>query len=514
MLWAALASGCATSGGAAAVAPAPGPAAAAGPADVYIAAAPAAPPPPSLPQFLGLDLIAGCAQKTRTEVHNTVHRLFPILSTALPDPAGPPAPIPLSSPENLDSPSPAVAAAAKIKQEEDQAQQKIVALNYLATVGCGGCYPEVEQALLAAMDDCTEDVRFAAVKAVKEAAGQPCTFCKSGACCSPAVRKKLIELSEQTDDDCCPGEPSARVRRLARIALTYCGSNGIVPLPQIEGPTPAEAWETLPPPSAAQNLTAPAAVPPVAEPVATTTDRTHTEPVDANVDELVARWYADVDPALPMSEKKRLLQAFLAEHFRRQSEQAALQHAARQEFEFHQNIQQAFAETTSSADEARKPRSIVTAAHRPGEEAVISPIRHAARILTASSPQSQPDTVPASIRVTWEEIRLPGNRQNRDADVLMMTETWRLLHGRKPDPNVKVDRSRMSIKTRNDVALTDVANAQLRNILTTLPIGECSPVIVSSDHLYLIRVLNRRSINNDHGSPSEPLDLTDGNSNP
>ena len=58
---------------------------------------------------------------------------------------------------NLESPNPAIKKAAEIKAEEDLAPQKIKALKYLATVGCG-CYPGVKEALMAATDDCTEVV--------------------------------------------------------------------------------------------------------------------------------------------------------------------------------------------------------------------------------------------------------------------------------------------------------------------------------------------------------------------
>jgi len=64
-------------------------------------------------------------------------------------------------------------AAAEIKAEEDAAPQKIKALRYLATIGCAGCYPGVEEGLLAALDDCTESVRYEAVKALRRHGGQP-----------------------------------------------------------------------------------------------------------------------------------------------------------------------------------------------------------------------------------------------------------------------------------------------------------------------------------------------------
>ena len=56
----------------------------------------------------------------------------------------------IADPKNLQSSNPAVAAAAGAKADEDQAAQKIKAIRYLATLGCAGCYPDVEDALLAA----------------------------------------------------------------------------------------------------------------------------------------------------------------------------------------------------------------------------------------------------------------------------------------------------------------------------------------------------------------------------
>jgi hypothetical protein len=74
------------------------------------------------------------------------------------------------SPANLESQNPALKAAAKVKSEEDLAPQKIKAIKYLATIGCG-CYPGVREALLAALDDCTESVRYEAAIAFCQAAG-------------------------------------------------------------------------------------------------------------------------------------------------------------------------------------------------------------------------------------------------------------------------------------------------------------------------------------------------------
>ena len=74
----------------------------------------------------------------------------------------------IADPANLDPKMPkSIQTAAKIKQQEDLAPQKIKAIKYLATVGCG-CYQKmgVREALLESLDDCTEDVRYEAAKAL------------------------------------------------------------------------------------------------------------------------------------------------------------------------------------------------------------------------------------------------------------------------------------------------------------------------------------------------------------
>lgn len=72
----------------------------------------------------------------------------------------------IADPANLASKNPAIKKAAEIKAEEDLAKQKIKAIKYLAEIGCGGCYPGVAEALAASLDDCTEAVRYEAVKAI------------------------------------------------------------------------------------------------------------------------------------------------------------------------------------------------------------------------------------------------------------------------------------------------------------------------------------------------------------
>ena len=127
----------------------------------------------------------------------------------------------IADPENFESPNPAIKAAAKIKAEEDLAPQKIKAIKYLATVGCG-CYTGVRDALLAALEDCTEEVRYQAAIALCQAAGNPCKNCDKTGCCNAEVMNKLNEMAHGQDAKGCFVESSARVRAAATNALNAC----------------------------------------------------------------------------------------------------------------------------------------------------------------------------------------------------------------------------------------------------------------------------------------------------
>jgi hypothetical protein len=135
----------------------------------------------------------------------------------------------IADPANLESEVPAIKKAAEIKQAEDAKQQKIKAVRYLAeSAGCG-CYDEegeVTDALVAALDDCTEEVRFATVKALLARAESqkkngPCSRC-SGGCCNQKLIDKLSSLVYDLDDKGCRVEPSERVRTTAKAVLQIC----------------------------------------------------------------------------------------------------------------------------------------------------------------------------------------------------------------------------------------------------------------------------------------------------
>ncbi len=175
----------------------------------------------SLPEFLGLPGIAkgagGILQRLGSRLLSGLD-----LTGRFPGLQPQPPVLPITDPANLEEGAPpAVQAAAEIKQEEDAAPQKIMAIRYLATLGCGGCYEKVEDALLEGLSDCTEEVRYEAVKALQCKPECGCKYCSSPSCCSTKVRKRLLELTT------CEKEPSARIRRIARLALACCNTKPI-----------------------------------------------------------------------------------------------------------------------------------------------------------------------------------------------------------------------------------------------------------------------------------------------
>jgi hypothetical protein len=172
-------------------------------------------PKQTLPEFLGLthvlETVGGCL----TNIRNRLGAIWPGLE------AKPPV-LAITDPANLQSDNPAVAEAAAVKAEEDAAAQKAKAIEYLASIGCAGCYPGIEDALLAALDDCTEEVRFAAANGLRASAAEPCKNCRTSACCGPKIREKLEKMAYDQDANGCYVEPSDRVRRVARLALCNC----------------------------------------------------------------------------------------------------------------------------------------------------------------------------------------------------------------------------------------------------------------------------------------------------
>ena len=126
---------------------------------------------------------------------------------------------------NLESPVAAIKKAAEIKAAEDLKPQKIKAIKYLAEIGCG-CYDKdgsITDALIAASDDCTPDVRKTVVEQIhKAASGTCCSKCGETCCCNEKMVKRLAEMAYLRDESGCYVEPNAEVRAAAVKALIAC----------------------------------------------------------------------------------------------------------------------------------------------------------------------------------------------------------------------------------------------------------------------------------------------------
>jgi hypothetical protein len=206
-------------------------------ATTVVAVASPAPPTTTLPQFLGLNGLFGGIRTIGQRIRNRLGARFPGLESTPPVLA-------ITDPANMGpDASPAVKAAAEAKAEEDQAPQKAKAIRYLASLGCGRCYPDTEDALLAALEDCNELIRYETVQGLRKSAGDACQCCRENSCCSPKLMEKLYEMAYEMDATGCYVEPSARVRRNARLVIRGCGGylTGGAPVAPQEGPSsPAE----------------------------------------------------------------------------------------------------------------------------------------------------------------------------------------------------------------------------------------------------------------------------------
>jgi len=198
------------------------PAAAVAPAAI----APAA--PPTLWSFLGIPQGVKKVQGALTNRRGNLPKTEPKAALKA-----------LNDPANLVAENKAIKKAAEVKVAEDLKPQKIKAIKYLTSIGCG-CYDkdeEITKALIASAEDCTEDVRLATMQAIQTAAADKCcSNCGQVCCCNEKMLKKLAEIAYERDSAGCYKEPSKRVRDAATLALKTCCPNGEPPCIEPEDP--------------------------------------------------------------------------------------------------------------------------------------------------------------------------------------------------------------------------------------------------------------------------------------
>jgi hypothetical protein len=143
----------------------------------------------------------------------------------------------LADPALADVDNAAIKKAQQIKAEEELAPQKIKAIKYLATLGCGKCYKGVDEAFLESLKDCTEAVRYETVMALQSIPNQECPMCDND-CCTEAITEELAKIAYERDPDHpdCWYEPSARIREAAAAAINVCCPNrGAIPMADTAG---------------------------------------------------------------------------------------------------------------------------------------------------------------------------------------------------------------------------------------------------------------------------------------
>jgi len=497
----------------------------------------------SIWDVLGIPEIARAFRNLGAGLFQLGARMFPSLATANPQ-NEPGAPLlPVNSPANMNSSSPAIQSAAKIKADEDQAAQKIKAINYLATIGCGGCYPGVEEAFLASLDDCTESVRYAAVNALKETAGNPCVYCSHKSCCSPKIRQKLMEMTMEGDCLECAGEPSARVRRVARIALFNCGCKDLNAVPDpissdIEGPTKTSAIQTIPTTPAPgtraalashQQMTAAAeTAPPVLN--------------EADVQKLAAEWLADLDPELPLHEKRDLIRRKMRNYLQTQNEREILLGDLMHELQV-QNQLQTVRVTPASAS-TPEPTAIPPEVAEVIQKAALPdfPLGHARAVIrqplqsqgesgpppfpTGTSNKSAGSTPPTASgvqlatgqyaaaegdlvsnqQVRWESLYLrfsPDFPAEEAHQQMAALRKYLQMDSQSAPPSAEV-RKQLKTATVTWTPTAAVEHSEKRQALETLPVGEISPILQIDGGLEIVRVLQRAPLDTARASANTP----------
>lgn len=463
-------------GGCAAPSAAPGPAAAGAGApssaqaggQTIVAISPASPPPQTLPQWLGINDLFGGVGALDRQKHQLLACLLPNLATNLPFLDSVPPVLPVTDPANLKPDAPAVAqAAAQAQADENAAPQKIKAIQALARIGCSRGRPKVEEGFLAALDDPTESVRFAAVAALRDLGGSPCETCKSNACCTPAIYKKLDRLAHRMNDRGCYEEPSARVRRVAALALENCGA----PPPQPAPPAPIEGPKKPEQPPKPNVEGPPSPLPEAPAPKQAAKRNTSPVATKAQGPEL-----AMTSPEKPDYSKPPV------------------------------------PDIVPTQDQSGERRPVQTAGlqRKPGNKPAVVPAdRRTATEGVATDAGDHNENPPAIGAVRWESVTARfaqfRSRSRAWANIAYFRKRALNIHGKPP---AGFHRNKLTVRTHGWTLPKDVHSQPLKRALQSLPVGRVSSVLEDGEGYHLVRVLQRHLHSDASVSEAQPSDRT------
>ncbi|MFO0906571.1 MAG: peptidylprolyl isomerase [Pirellulales bacterium] len=456
-------------------------------------------PKMTLPEFLGFK---GMFKAIGGAGAHLFSRLFRATNLTGRFPALQPQPplLPLTDPANMapDAP-PVVQAAAEAKQEEDKAGQKIMALRYLATLGCGGCYDKIEDALLEALNDCTETVRYEAALALKGNSSQgrgKCKYCSSGSCCSAKVRKKLQELADKTDAMGEYLETSERVRRVARLALDQCGG----PPPDSPTEVPTEGPQPTPAATASRGPAASGARSSAWVADIALIAYQQTAPRKGGEDVILAQVNGEAiyDHEVSPRVEQRLVELRDAGKVLSAEE---VQQLLRKELQRVIDVKLVL----QVARRDLKPE--VTAASVDDEEATaeldlvevekwlsehIEVPDHVSILELTQEYAAQKQRFGEAPRVRWERITADVRQFASREEAYATLAAVRARAVGQPDVAPPANRSLLQIETHSWTMPADVKSPLVSRTLFALPVGKLSPILDEKDRLHVVRVLEHR----------------------
>ena len=471
--------------------------------DGQIPAAPAAPPaasaaaaagatgattPPTIFDFLGVPQIARGVVKIGKATVNTARRLLPV--------GDPPPPLGHqggggSGGEKTDEQkSPGEKSVEQNLKAKKAAKADAQAIEFLASVGCGECNPDVEETLYNGLASCFPAVRAAAARTVRIASCSGCPDCNQKSCCSQRIRERLMKLGYGVDHNGCMFEQDPEVSRQCRLAFQVCQCSPLEETtlePFTEGP-PSDV-EYLPPPleksatlDSAENKSSAIKFASLTKQGRVPWARVNNEPIYRA--EILRRIESQIlYDNLDEGEKKRQ-QLIAAELESAIDNRLIVQRARQSHFAM-------IGDRDSFTDELERDAAIA--------EQYLQKLQRShpvtpQQIADHFSRHRRDYVKPAEVLV--EELRIPVDTESQAKQVV---EYLMNPKGRKPGSPLPIRRSELTPRKPRWIEVTEIENAGMFEYLGNLRRGELSRVLPAKRGYRVFRVLGRR--------PERPMTL-------